>query len=92
MEYLGIVKEVFQPVGVNRREVDEIGFKVYIYDFDDTVFLIEHRNEETTKIHEGSEVILTKDIEVYREEKLVIVRDNCTYKAIRLYNDNKEIV
>ena len=65
MEYLGIVNEVFIPECVDILKSNKIGFRVYVYDLDKEINIIEEQDEYNIDIHKGDEVIVIKEDEEY---------------------------
>ena len=65
MEYLGIVKEVFIPESIDILKSNKIGFRVYVYDLDKEITIIEDQDEYNIDIHKDDEVIIIKEDEEY---------------------------
>ena len=65
MEYLGIVKEVFIPESIDILKSNKIGFKVYVYDLDKEINIIEEQDEYNIDIHKDDEVIVIREDEEY---------------------------
>jgi|GEM_PF-1230254 hypothetical protein len=65
MEYLGIVKEVFIPESIDILKSNKIGFKVYVYDLDKEINIIEEQVEYNIDIHKDDEVIVIREDEEY---------------------------
>ena len=63
MKYLGMVKEVFIPECIDILKSNKIGFRVYVYDLDKEINIIEEQDEYN--IHKGDEVIVIKEDEEY---------------------------
>lgn len=51
MKYLGMVKEVFIPECIDILKSNKIGFRVYVYDLDKKITIIEDQDEYNIDIH-----------------------------------------
>ncbi len=76
MEYLGIVKEVFIPESIDILKSNKIGFKVYVYDLDKEITIIEEQDEYNIDIHREDEVIVIEEDEEYS----IILNDGEVYE------------
>lgn len=76
MEYLGIVKEVFIPECVDILKNDKIGFKVYVYNLDKEITIIEEQDEYNIDIHREDEVIVIEEDKEYS----IILNDGDNYE------------
>lgn len=76
MEYLGIVKEVFIPESIDILKSNKIGFRVYVYDLDKEINIIEEQDEYNIDIHREDEVMVIKEDEEYS----IILNDGDNYE------------
>ena len=76
MEYLGIVKEVFIPECIDILKSNQIGFRVYVYDLDKEITIIEEQDEYNIDIHREDEVMVIKEDEEYS----IILNDGDNYE------------
>ena len=68
MEYEGIVKEVFIPDSVDTLKTNKIGFKVYVYELDKEITVEELQDEY--------------NIDIYKDDNVVVIEDNEGYSII----------
>ena len=76
MEYLGIVKEVFIPESIDILKSYKIGFRVYVYDLDKKITIIEDQDEY--------------NIDIHREDEVMVIKENEEYSIILNDGDNDE--
>lgn len=61
MDSIGIVKEVFIPKCEDELKLNKIGFKVYLYDEEKEIAIVQRQDEYNINIYKDDEVIIIKD-------------------------------